>query len=112
MTDKSPAPSAVAETAFARPTSSNGGLMLADGSFFEGTGFGGEGVAAEELDERGGAEAEAGLGEEISAGVELLVVVTRHGGSVLRDRFVEAENHAGDGGGGGEFGRGERGVDR
>ena len=49
MTDKSPAPSAVAETAFARPTSSNGGLMLADGSFFEGTGFGGEGVAVGEV---------------------------------------------------------------
>ena len=40
MTDKSPAPSAVAEIAFSR-----GGLMLADGSFFEGTGCGAEGVA-------------------------------------------------------------------
>ena len=83
-----------------------------DGERGRGGGRRGAGVAAEELGECGGAEAEAGLGEEISAGVELLVVVTRHGGSVLRDRFVEAENHAGDGGGGGEFGRGERGVDR
>ena len=44
MTDKSPAPSAVAEIAFSR-----GGLMLADGSFFEGTGFGAEGVAVGEV---------------------------------------------------------------
>jgi carbamoyl-phosphate synthase small subunit len=44
MTDKSSAPSAIAETAFSR-----GGLMLADGSFFEGTGFGAEGVAVGEV---------------------------------------------------------------
>jgi carbamoyl-phosphate synthase small subunit len=44
MTDKISAPSAAAETAFAR-----GGLMLADGSFFEGTGFGAEGIAVGEV---------------------------------------------------------------
>jgi carbamoyl-phosphate synthase small subunit len=44
MTDKSSAPSATAETAFSR-----GGLMLADGSFFEGTGFGAPGIAVGEV---------------------------------------------------------------
>ena len=44
MTDKSSAPSAVAETAFSR-----GGLMLADGSYFEGTGFGAPGIAVGEV---------------------------------------------------------------
>jgi len=44
MTEKSSAPSAVAETSFAR-----GGLMLADGTFFDGTGFGAEGIAVGEV---------------------------------------------------------------
>jgi carbamoyl-phosphate synthase small subunit len=44
MIDKVSAPSAPAETAFSR-----GGLMLADGSFFEGTGFGAPGVAVGEV---------------------------------------------------------------
>jgi carbamoyl-phosphate synthase small subunit len=49
MTDKSPAPSAVAETAFSRAHFNQGGLMLADGSCFEGAGFGAEGVAVGEV---------------------------------------------------------------
>jgi len=44
MTDTSSAPSATAETAFAQ-----GGLMLADGTFFEGTGFGADGIAVGEV---------------------------------------------------------------
>ncbi len=44
MTDKNSAPSASAETAFSR-----GGLMLADGTFFEGTGFGAQGIAVGEV---------------------------------------------------------------
>ena len=44
MTDTKTAPSASAETAFAR-----GALVLADGSRFEGTGFGAEGVAVGEV---------------------------------------------------------------
>jgi carbamoyl-phosphate synthase small subunit len=40
MTDASPAHSATAGNVFSRPTFSKGGLMLADGTFFEGTGFG------------------------------------------------------------------------
>jgi carbamoyl-phosphate synthase small subunit len=49
MTDKSSAPSAAAETAFSRGPLNEGGLMLADGSFFEGTGFGAPGVAVGEV---------------------------------------------------------------
>jgi len=44
MTDAPSAPSAIAETAFAR-----GALVLTDGSRFEGTGFGAEGVAVGEV---------------------------------------------------------------
>jgi carbamoyl-phosphate synthase small subunit len=44
MTDTSSAPSASAEHAFAR-----GGLVLADGSFFEGKGFGAKGTAVGEV---------------------------------------------------------------
>jgi len=44
MTQSSPAPSAPAEKAFSR-----GGLMLADGTFFEGTGFGAAGSAVGEV---------------------------------------------------------------
>jgi carbamoyl-phosphate synthase small subunit len=44
MTDHKSAPSAVAETAFAR-----GALVLADGSSFEGTGFGAPGIAVGEV---------------------------------------------------------------
>ncbi|HJR56935.1 MAG TPA: glutamine-hydrolyzing carbamoyl-phosphate synthase small subunit [Rhizomicrobium sp.] len=44
MTDRISAPSATAETTFSR-----GGLMLADGSFFEGAGFGAEGTAVGEV---------------------------------------------------------------
>jgi carbamoyl-phosphate synthase small subunit len=44
MTDPVPAPSAAAETAFAR-----GLLVLADGSSFEGTGFGAPGIAVGEV---------------------------------------------------------------
>jgi carbamoyl-phosphate synthase small subunit len=44
MTDKISAPSAPAETAFAP-----GGLMLADGTFFEGSGFGAPGIAVGEV---------------------------------------------------------------
>ena len=44
MSDSSPAPSASAETVFSR-----GGLMLADGTFFEGTGFGAPGSAIGEV---------------------------------------------------------------
>ncbi|HEY0266115.1 MAG TPA: glutamine-hydrolyzing carbamoyl-phosphate synthase small subunit [Rhizomicrobium sp.] len=44
MTDSSPAPSVRAEKAFSR-----GGLMLADGTFFEGTGFGAVGSAIGEV---------------------------------------------------------------
>ncbi len=44
MTDKTSAPSAVAEASFA-----HGGLMLADGTFFDGTGFGAEGIAVGEV---------------------------------------------------------------
>ncbi len=44
MTDSSPAPSASAERVFSR-----GGLMLADGTFFEGTGFGAVGSAVGEV---------------------------------------------------------------
>ncbi len=48
MTDTKSAPSASAETAFAR-AATPGGLMLADGSFFEGTGFGAPGIAVGEV---------------------------------------------------------------
>ena len=48
MTDTSSAPSAVAEPAFSR-ANSKGGLMLADGTFFEGTGFGAPGSAVGEV---------------------------------------------------------------
>jgi len=48
MTDTTSAPSAAAETVFAR-AAAPGGLMLADGSFFDGTGFGAEGVAVGEV---------------------------------------------------------------
>ena len=44
MTDRISAPSATAETTFSR-----GGLMLADGNFFEGAGFGAEGIAVGEV---------------------------------------------------------------
>ena len=44
MTDASSAPSAPAEKIFSR-----GGLMLADGTFFEGTGFGAAGSAIGEV---------------------------------------------------------------
>jgi len=44
MTQSSPAPSAPAEKAFSR-----GGLMLADGTFFEGTGFGAQASAVGEV---------------------------------------------------------------
>src|SRR4249919_3574102 len=44
MTDASFAHSASAETVFSR-----GGLMLADGTFFEGTGFGAQGSAVGEV---------------------------------------------------------------
>jgi len=44
MTDTSSAPSASAEQSFSR-----GGLMLADGTFFEGTGFGAEAIAVGEV---------------------------------------------------------------
>ena len=67
MTDKSPAPSAVAEIAFSR-----GGLMLADGSFFEGTGFGAEGVAVgdEVAEGRGaGGHRQPAPGEAVLRGV-------------------------------------------
>jgi carbamoyl-phosphate synthase small subunit len=49
MTDKISAPSAAAETAFSRAPLGKGSLMLADGSFFEGTGFGAPGVAVGEV---------------------------------------------------------------
>ncbi len=44
MSDSSSAPSASAESVFSR-----GGLMLADGTFFEGTGFGAPGSAIGEV---------------------------------------------------------------
>jgi len=84
----------------ARQTAETGGV----GQHGGGRRGGGEGVTAEELREGRGAEAEAGFDEEITPGVELFVVVAGHGGSVLGDRFVEAENHARNAGGGGEFG--------
>src|SRR5437879_4642793 len=49
MTDASSAHSAPAEKVFSRAPFSKGGLMLADGTFFEGTGFGAEGSAAGEV---------------------------------------------------------------
>jgi carbamoyl-phosphate synthase small subunit len=49
MTDSSPAPSAAAEKAFSWATFSKGSLMLADGTFFEGTGFGAVGSAIGEV---------------------------------------------------------------
>jgi len=45
MTDASSAPSATAESVFSR-----GGLMLADGTFFEGVGFGAPGNAIGEVE--------------------------------------------------------------
>jgi carbamoyl-phosphate synthase small subunit len=48
MTDVSSAPSAAVESAFSR-ASSTGGLMLTDGTFFEGTGFGAPGSAVGEV---------------------------------------------------------------
>src|ERR1700743_1120881 len=44
MTDSSSAPAATAESVFSR-----GGLMLADGTFFEGVGFGAPGAAIGEV---------------------------------------------------------------
>ena len=49
MTDASKAHSASAETVFSRAPFSKGGLMLADGTFFEGTGFGAQGTAVGEV---------------------------------------------------------------
>src|ERR1044071_9318316 len=49
MTPSSPARSATAEKAFSRASLSKGGLMLADGTFFEGTGFGAQGSAVGEV---------------------------------------------------------------
>jgi carbamoyl-phosphate synthase small subunit len=49
MTDSSSAHSAAAEKAFSRAPFSKGGLMLADGTFFEGTGFGAVGSAIGEV---------------------------------------------------------------
>jgi carbamoyl-phosphate synthase small subunit len=49
MSDPSPAHSADAGNVFSRPTFSKGGLMLADGTFFEGTGFGAAGSAIGEV---------------------------------------------------------------
>jgi carbamoyl-phosphate synthase small subunit len=49
MTDPKSAPSAAAETAFARIPPNKGGLMLADGSFFEARGFGAPGLAVGEV---------------------------------------------------------------
>ena len=47
-------------------------------------------------------------GKQIHRSVESLGAV----GSVLRDRFVEAQDHGHDARGGGEFGERERGIDR
>ena len=49
MTDSSLAPSALAEAAFSRAPFRKGGLMLADGTFFEGLGFGAPGAAVGEV---------------------------------------------------------------
>ena len=49
MTDASKAHAATAASAFSRPPFSKGGLMLADGTFFEGTGFGAQTSAIGEV---------------------------------------------------------------
>jgi len=49
MTDTSKAHAATAAETFSRPSFRKGGLMLADGTFFEGTGFGAEGTAVGEV---------------------------------------------------------------
>ena len=49
MTDPTSAPSAAAEIAFARAPLNKGSLVLADGSSFEGTGFGAPGIAVGEV---------------------------------------------------------------
>ena len=49
MTDASKAHSAAAGDVFSRAPFSKGGLMLADGTFFEGTGFGAVGSAIGEV---------------------------------------------------------------
>jgi carbamoyl-phosphate synthase small subunit len=49
MSDPSPAHSASAGNVFSRPTFSKGGLMLADGTFFEGAGFGAAGSTIGEV---------------------------------------------------------------
>ena len=49
MTDTTKAHAAPAADSFSRPPFRKGGLMLADGTFFEGTGFGAEGAAVGEV---------------------------------------------------------------
>ena len=49
MTDANPAYAASAADVLSRAPSGKGGLMLADGTFFEGTGFGAAGAAIGEV---------------------------------------------------------------